>query len=179
MHRKPIVKLLTDYALVYPEEKVVVDQYLDFVQSHENCFSRTELSGHVTGSAWVVNRAGTHVLLTHHRKLNIWVQLGGHADGQADILLAARREAIEESGIESLIALDDALFNIDIHPIPERGDEPAHLHYDATFIFQTTVSDDFVVSEESHALEWVDISHVSQKSSEACMLRMASKWQSR
>lgn len=177
MHRDPLLKLLQAYRLRYPQEAAAVDQYIDFVQAHENCFSRTQLSGHVTGSAWLVNRAGTHVLLTHHRKLNIWVQLGGHADGQTDILAAARREAIEESGIESLATLSAALFNIDIHPIPERGDEPAHLHYDATFTFQATDSDDFVVSEESHALEWVEVSRLAEKTSEHCLLRMAAKWQ--
>lgn len=176
MHRTPLKNLLQDYCARYPEETEVVDQYLEFVNSHDNCFSRKQLNGHVTGSGWVVNRAGTHVLLTHHRKLNIWIQLGGHADGQTDVLSVARREATEESGINTLITLSESIFNIDIHSIPERGHEPTHWHYDATFAFQTTESDEFVVSDESHALEWVDIAGMSYKTKEKSMLRMAKKW---
>lgn len=176
MHRQPLIQLLQHYVSVYPQERAVVDQYLEFVNSHVNCFSRTELSGHVTGSAWVVNKAGTHVLLTHHRKLNIWVQLGGHADGQTDALAVARREAIEESGLQNLVTLSDQLFNIDIHPIPERGDEPTHLHYDATFTFQASDTEEFVVSDESHSLEWVEISRMWQKTDEESVMRMADKW---
>ena len=72
---------------------------IDFIARHEDCASRSLSIGHMTGSAWVVNPALTHTLLTHHRRLDLWVQLGGHVEDDADMLAAARREAHEESGL--------------------------------------------------------------------------------
>ena len=146
MHRQAITQLLSDYGTRYPEEANTTTRYQQFVAQHEDCFERSQLAGHVTGSAWLVNRAGTHVLLTHHRKLNIWVQLGGHADGESDPLNVALRAAREESGIADITAVTDALFDIDIHRIPQRKSEPAHYHYDARFLLQTTESDSYSIS---------------------------------
>lgn len=179
MHRQTIVDLLTDYRLRYPDETGTVDQYLEFVNMYDDCFERTQLLGHVTGSAWLVNQAGTHVLLTHHRKLDIWVQLGGHADGDSVPLNVALREAREESGIDAISAVSEDLFDIDIHEIPARKSEPAHFHYDARFLLQTTASDEFVISDESHALEWVDVERIADKTDEESMLRMAAKYRKR
>ena len=172
-----LVALLNEYQNTYPQESGTVQQYLNFVESYPDCFERTQLSGHVTGSAWLVNTAATHVLLTHHKKLNKWLQLGGHADGHPNALEVAIKEAREESGIENIKTISPKLFDIDIHEIPERKHEPAHFHYDARFALQVNGSDDFIVSEESHALEWINISELAQKTDETSMLRMAEKWQ--
>ena len=177
MSAKNLVNLLTDYLHSYPQEATTVNRYIDFVRNHSDCFERSQLAGHVTGSAWLVNRAGTHVLLTHHRKLNRCLQLGGHADGQTNALEVALKEATEESGIENIQALSEALFDVDIHQIPERNHEPAHFHYDARFALQVTDSDSFTVSDESHALAWVPISDMANHTDEVSMLRMADKWQ--
>jgi len=179
MHRQTIKSLLIDYQASYPAEAETISRYQMFVDKHEDCFERSQLAGHITGSAWLLNRAGTHVLLTHHRKLDIWVQLGGHADGETDPLTVAMREAREESGIADITSVSDSLFDIDIHLIPQRKSEPAHYHYDARFLLQTTITDDWVVSAESHALEWVDIKMIESKTSEESMIRMAHKWLNR
>ncbi|OED38590.1 hypothetical protein AB833_18835 [Chromatiales bacterium (ex Bugula neritina AB1)] len=176
MHRDPILQLLKRYGDRYPRERRTVDSFRAFVTDHEDCFERSQLSGHVTGSAWLTDRAGGHVLLTHHKKLNLWLQLGGHADGEADVLQVALREAIEESGIESLKAVGAELFDIDIHSIPARKHEPEHYHYDARFAFRCVETDQFTVSEESHALEWVAINRLKEKTSDESMHRMAEKW---
>jgi hypothetical protein len=81
MHRRGLIGLLEDYGRRHPAESAVVERFLAFVREHERCFERDCFPGHVTGSAWLVNGAGTHVLLTHHKKLGRWLQLGGHADG--------------------------------------------------------------------------------------------------
>ncbi len=179
MHRQLIQQLLSEYGTRYPAEAETTSRYAQFISDHEDCFDRSLLKGHVTGSAWLLNRAGTHVLLTHHRKLDIWVQLGGHADGDSNPLAVALREAREESGISHIRAVADTLFDLDIHLIPERKSEPAHYHYDSRFLLQTTKTDDFVVSDESHALEWVDITKINDRTAEASMLRMAEKYLSR
>ena len=176
MHRSNLLQLLNTYSKRWKDEAETVRRLIDFVEAHPDCFERSLSVGHITGSAWVVNRAGTHVLLTHHKKLDRWLQLGGHADGNSDILDAAQREANEESGLLGLKPISGDVFDIDIHLIPERKTEPAHYHYDIRFVFQTTESDEYVVSDESHDLAWVDIQRLEEFSDEASMLRMAEKW---
>jgi 8-oxo-dGTP pyrophosphatase MutT (NUDIX family) len=176
MHRNDLLEKLRAYADYWKEESETTGRFIQFVEKHPDCFERTLPIGHITGSAWLLHPAGTQVLLTHHKKLNIWVQLGGHADGNDDILKAALNEAIEESGIEEIVPLSRQIFDIDIHRIPERKNEPAHYHYDVRFAFKS-LSEDYVVSEESHDLEWVNIGQLEKYTSEPSMLRMKAKWQ--
>ena len=102
----------------------------------------------------LVDAAGQRVLLTHHRKLDRWLQLGGHADGNANLRAVALREAQEESGITDLRLLPRAI-DLDIHTIPARGGEPAHLHLDVRFLVAAPPDADAAASEESHALRWL------------------------
>ena len=179
MKREPILQLLTDYLIRYPEEEAVIARFKGFVETHPECFERTLQVGHVTGSAWVVNEAGTHVLLTHHKKLNKWFQLGGHADGETDILKAALIEVEEESGLAAFEPCSKAIFDIDIHAIPARGGEPEHFHYDVRFTVKSTGGHEYVVSAESLDLSWVDIEKLAEYTQEESMLRMGRKWLAR
>ena len=179
MSAENLINLLRVYRTSYPQELPTTDRYIQFVEDHSDCFERSLLVGHVTGSAWLVNAPGTHVLLTHHRKLGKWLQLGGHADGHADVLEVALREAREESGIQEIHAVESQLFDIDIHEIPARKNEPAHFHYDARFALRVGKSDAFTVSDESHALAWIEICEMAKHTDDASMLRMADKWQLR
>lgn len=176
MHRRDLLQQLERYLSRWAAEAGTVRRFVDFVASHEDCFERSLKAGHVTGSAWLVNAAGTHVLLTHHRKLDRWLQLGGHADGDPDVRRVALREAVEESGLEAVEPVSDDVFDIDIHEIPERGNEPVHFHYDVRYAMQVVGDMDFVVSDESHDLSWVEISTMADYSTEESMLRMARKW---
>lgn len=176
MHRTPLLQALAQYHTRYPDESRLIERFESFVRGHTDCFERSLLIGHITGSAWVVNEPGTHVLLTHHRKLNMWIQLGGHADGDADVCRVARREAKEESGLVKLVPVTEGIFDVDIHTIPERGDEPEHFHYDVRYAFRALGSDRFTVTEESHALSWTPVEDLSAYTDEISMHRMARKW---
>lgn len=176
MHRNHLLLQLEQYVDRYSEESEMLKRYLSFVRAHENCFERSLKIGHVTGSAWVVNKAGTHTLLTHHKKLNKWLQLGGHADGDADVLRVATREVAEESGIVEVVPVGRGIFDVDIHLIPARKDEPDHYHYDVRYALQVTGDEAYVVSEESHDLAWIEIDRLVEKTQEESMLRMARKW---
>jgi len=129
MHRQALLKLLGDYQPYDKDERDMYEMLVRFVENEDQCFERGLRIGHITGSAWIVDRERSHVLLTHHRKLDRWLQLGGHADGEADVLAVALREAREESGLEAVTPLLDTPYDVDVHPIPARGDEPRHLHY--------------------------------------------------
>ncbi len=176
MDRTGILQPLRDYRERWPAESETVDRFVGFVSGHPDCFERGLTIGHVTGSAWLVNRAGTHVLLTHHKKLDMWVQLGGHADGDADVFRVAWREAEEESGLENIEPVSDRIFDIDVHRIPARGAEPEHLHWDLRYAFRATDSEAYRISDESHDLAWVEIAGLRSVTREESMLRMARKW---
>ena len=176
MHRNQLLELLQDYQERYPEESSVAERLQNFVREHPDCFERSLSAGHITGSAWLVNRGGTHTLLTHHKKLNKWLQPGGHVDGNPNILESALREAQEESGIEGILPVFEEIFDIDIHAIPQHGSETEHYHYDVRFAVHTTDSEVYQVSDESHDLAWVEIQDVQQLTREESMLRMVCKW---
>ncbi|MEJ2130265.1 MAG: NUDIX hydrolase [Gammaproteobacteria bacterium] len=176
MDRQPLLDLLERYGTRHPDERCMVARFRDFVSENPLCFRRSLLQGHVTGSAWLVDRSRSRVLLTHHRKLDIWVQLGGHADGETDVLRVALREAREESGLARVRPLSEEIFDVDIHEIPAREHEPAHLHYDVRFALECFGDERFSVSDESHALEWVAIYRLPERTREESMLRMMRKW---
>ena len=176
MHRREILEELCVYQRRWEGESDTVQRFIDFVSSNVECFERRLKTGHVTGSAWVVNREGTHVLLTHHRKLNRWLQLGGHSDGDSDVARVAFREAREESGLSNIEILSEDIFDIDIHRIPERGEEPEHHHFDIRFSMQAVDSDLYIVSSESHALRWIYLEELHQFTNDESLLRMARKW---
>ena len=173
--RRALCELITEYAGRFPEESATCERLMQFVQSHADCFSRTCVPGHVTSSAWLLDTSGERVLLTHHKKLDIWVQLGGHMEGESSVLDSALREAREESGIAGIGVCSSALFDIDIHEIPARGADPAHLHYDCRFALQTESTNEFVLTEESHELRWVPVAEVSALTNEESVVRMVRK----
>ena len=175
MHRNKILTLLEEYQLNYPNEKEVVDRFTSFINENKNCFERTLLKGHLTGSAWVLNNNKTHVLLTHHKKLNKWLQLGGHADGDPNIINVALREVQEESGLKNVEVIPNKIFDLDIHLIPSRGNEPEHYHYDVRFLFGVNGDEKYIVSSESFDLSWVKLTDISKISSEKSLLRMVRK----
>ena len=175
MHRAPLLQLVESYKIRYPAETKTVSEYKDFVIANENCFERSLLEAHITCGAWILDGSGTKTLLTHHRKLNRWLQLGCHADGDHDVHRVAAKEAEEESGISTLELVSKDIFDIDIHKIPTQGDVPAHLHYDARFLFRTTDNEKYEVSNESIDIAWVKIDEIEKYSLEESILLMVEK----
>ena len=176
MDREEIIRQLRDYRTRWPDESEIVARFVDFVSANSACFERSLNIGHVTGSAWVVDGAGARVLLTHHKKLDMWVQLGGHADGDPDAFRVARREAEEESGLEAIEPVWPRIFDIDVHRIPARENEPEHFHWDIRYAFRVAGSEAYRVSGESRDLAWVEIASLGAVTREESMLRMARKW---
>lgn len=165
-----------DYARRWPDEAETAALFLALLADSADPFVRGRLDGHFTASSWLVDATGTRALLTHHRKLGRWLQLGGHADGDRNLAKVALREAEEESGLAGLY-VEPGLFDLDRHWIPERGDVPGHWHYDARYVVRTTDSEAFVVSEESLDLAWRDIAGIADDpGADESMRRMARKW---
>ena len=149
-------------------QRQVLQKFRYLLANSHDPLSRANRPGHITGSAYVTDEQMQRVLLTLHGKLNLWLQLGGHADkGQRDVAEVALREAKEESGLRELfffkmqhlfraVDLSDARipFYLDIHPIGAIGDDTAHLHYDISFLLIAQKTAPLLISEESHDLRW-------------------------
>ncbi|HEU4664443.1 MAG TPA: NUDIX hydrolase [Dokdonella sp.] len=173
------IALLDAYERAHPDELEAIAVFRQLVGTDADAARRERQAGHLTGSAWLVGADGTRVLLTHHRKLDRWLQLGGHADGDGDLARVALREAEEESGLRGL-EVERTVFDLDRHRIPARGDEPAHWHYDVRFVVRARGSEAFVVGEESHALAWRRIADIAcDETADVSLRRMARKWLAR
>ena len=176
---QPLAAALADYRRRRPDEAGVVDLFEALLADPGPVYERRRLAGHFTGSAWLVSADGERVLLTHHRKLGRWLQLGGHADGDEDLARVALREAEEESGLADLV-VQGGIFDLDRHAIPARGHEPEHWHYDVRFVVRATGSEAFAVGEESLDLAWVPIKDIAaDPSADESLRRMAGKWLAR
>ncbi|WP_430539311.1 NUDIX hydrolase [Luteibacter jiangsuensis] len=163
------------YAARWPDE-AGASHFIHWLREQPEPFRRETRAGHFTGSAWLVSADGERVLLMLHRKLGRWLQLGGHADGEVDLAAVALREAEEESGLRDLEVLP-AIFDLDRHLIPARGDEPAHWHYDVRHVVVARGDEAFTVNEESLALAWRSVSDIAaDPSADDSLRRMAGKW---
>ncbi len=170
----PIQERIQDYAIQFPAEAQIAARYHTLLTSPD-AFQRTHLPGHITGSAFIISEDQTQTLLVHHAKLNRWLQPGGHADGDTDVVRVALREATEETGVIRLELLSPAIYDLDIHPIPERKDFPAHDHYDIRFLLKASVTDTLIVSEESHDVRWVALDELERYNPEDSLIRLRDK----
>lgn len=183
MHRKPLLDLLEAYAEAWPNERDCALRILSLVQDHPDCFERSCRPGHITASAWVISADASKHLLVHHRKLNKWLQPGGHADGDPDCGAVALKEAQEESGIAHLQHYSPTPIDLDVHLIPARKSadgqliEDAHEHHDIRFLIQATTDAAPVVSHESNEVGWFTEEEVLERTQEVSVVRLLRKTQ--
>jgi 8-oxo-dGTP pyrophosphatase MutT (NUDIX family) len=177
MNKKQTLNLLTQHRPFDETETGFLAETIRFVEQHEDFWQRTTREGHLTGSAWVLSPDRSQVLLIHHTKLDRWFQPGGHAGDTDDSLLeTARREAMEECGLPELQHVQEEIFDIDVHPIPEKGAEPAHLHYDIRFLFRVENRNNHARDEtETKGMKWVNLAELTKKNVPSSLRRMAHK----
>jgi 8-oxo-dGTP pyrophosphatase MutT (NUDIX family) len=175
MHRQFLAQKLAQHTPLDDNEAEMLAQIARFVEEYEDCFERSLKIGHITGSAWIIDLDRSHALLTHHRKLDRWLQLGGHSDGDANTLNVALREGVEESGLQTLRPVSAAIFDVDVHLIPARKDEPDHYHYDVRFLLEADRNTPLVISEESNELAWVPLAEILNLNPDASIKRMVEK----
>jgi 8-oxo-dGTP pyrophosphatase MutT (NUDIX family) len=173
--RAALINAIREYKPVSNEEADFCPLFLSLL-NNSDCYQRDYLPGHITGSSFIVDETRTFTLLTNHAKLNKWLQPGGHADGEEDILNVSLREAQEETGLKNFKLLHDTIFDIDVHLIPARKEFPEHYHYDVRFLFEASRDESIILSEESHDLAWKpirDIALITEQN--ISMIRLAEK----
>lgn len=152
--------LVSNYHPTSAEQATVQAEILAFVDAHPDALWRSCETGHLTGSALVLDARGKRMLLLAHKKLARWLQPGGHADGDANLARVAWREATEETGIAHLKVYPQPV-DLDIHWV-ETAKEPGHNHLDVRFLVVAPPDAVAVGNHESHGLAWVDLDDVSK-----------------
>ena len=172
-----LARAIESYRQRYPEEAARVKRFQNLLSDGVAAFRRGRREGHFTASAWVVDEMGERLLLVHHRKLDKWLQPGGHADGELDLLRVAQKEVREETGVETVAPSWSAVFDIDIHPIPARGAVPGHEHFDVRYVLVAPGRQEPIGNDETHGAQWVELELLEGYTVEESILRMRRKWE--
>jgi 8-oxo-dGTP pyrophosphatase MutT (NUDIX family) len=137
------------------EEKAALERIRTLLATSPDPFTRAR-TDHVTGSAVVARPAGEAFLFVYHRRLDRWLQPGGHVEADdATVFETARREALEETGVSAFEEpIGSRILDVDVHPIPASADRPAHVHFDLRHLLTTTAERVAVQSSEVRAARW-------------------------
>lgn len=129
---------------------------------------RENLIGHLSASAWVVNKDRSKVLFAYHNIYDSWAWLGGHADGELDLLNVAVKEAQEEAGLKNIRVVSETPLSIEglfVRPHVKRGKfVPDHIHYNVTYLLEADENEEISFRvEESSAVGWIEIENLLDK----------------
>ena len=146
-------------------------QILDYMRRYSNIYERTNEIAHMTSSAWIINPSATHVLMVYHNIYNSWSWLGGHADGETDLLAVALREVKEEAGISHVCPVSEEIFSLESLTVDghvKKGKYvSSHLHLNVTYLleadFEEAVS---IKADENSGVAWFSPEEALKKSTE-------------
>jgi len=152
--RERLLEQLLNHESADAAEERNVAQVVKLLTTAADPFSRSHFDpGHVTASCFIVDGEG-RLLLHHHKRLNRWLQMGGHVDDGEYPVAAARREAWEESGLEDLV-VDEQILDVDVHAIPSSKGDPPHHHFDVRYVARTSSPHSINMRpDESNELAW-------------------------
>lgn len=166
--------VLQQYLQTFPQEASTIDaleQYLQYLPKNRNCHDK------LSGSAWIFNTSNGKILLNHHKKLNRWIQPGGHADKQdgENLQITAEREAREESGLAKLNLFAPNPIHIAIYL--QNNDKNPYYLFDFCYIFSTDETEIKASPRESNQLQWVSNATILREKPYSHCKILAKKWQ--
>jgi 8-oxo-dGTP pyrophosphatase MutT (NUDIX family) len=173
--RRWLLKRLERYEPYDEQEASMLLRLMSFAIANEKCCDRRLKAGHVVVGAWIVDRPRESAVLLHHRKLEKWLQPGGHVENDPSLIDAASREVSEETGLRKFRLLSAEIFDVDVHTIPARKSEPEHIHYDVRFVFEAAKGARLHLSDESNELEWVKLERITARNDSASIRRLVEK----
>jgi len=170
-----LIALIRDYEPYNEQEERDKNEILKRLVRDFGVYERINRGAHMTASAWVVSPDRKYVLMAYHNLYRSWSWLGGHADGERDLMQVARREVTEESGVQNVRAVSDEIFSIEILTVDgheKRGEYvPSHLHLNVTYLFEADMSDNLRVKpDENSAVGWIRVDELEKNVSEPWMM---------
>ena len=171
MNRQELMETIKAYQPFNEQEKMDKVLILNWIETQENAFSRDNTVAHMTASAWVVNKDRSKVLMVYHNIYNSWSWLGGHADGETDLLAVAIREVKEEAGISNVRPVSEEIFSLESLTVDghvKRGSYvSSHLHLNVTYLLEADAEEHVSVKEdENSGVAWFTLEEALNKSTE-------------
>lgn len=169
--RETLMKQLEKYIPFNEQEEQDKEMILQALRTQQNIFSRDNTYMHMTASAWIVNKNRTKTIMAYHNIYNSWSWLGGHADGDENLLAVALREAKEESGIKSVRPVSGDIFSVEVLTVDghvKKGSYvSSHLHLNVTYLIEADETDELMVKEDENSnVKWFDLEDAVAASTE-------------
>ncbi|TGE34941.1 NUDIX domain-containing protein [Desulfosporosinus fructosivorans] len=171
---------ITSYAPYNEQEKKDKELIIYCTEIFEDILTRNNKVAHITSSAFAVNRSKEKVLMIHHNIYNSWSWIGGHADGEEDLLEVAMKELKEETGVKNFHPVSSDIFSLDVLTVlghTKRGNYVSpHLHLSITYLIEVDENDLLIVKEdENSGVKWISIDELNIYSSEPHMHKVYEK----
>lgn len=169
--KKKLIQQIKDYQPFNQQEKVDKDIIIYYLENYEDIFYRTNLIAHMTASAWVLNKNKNKLLMAYHNLYDSWAWLGGHADGECDLLKVAIKEVQEESGVKTVEPITTDIYSLEILSVDGHFKNgyyvPTHVHLNLTYLLQADEKEIIVSKEdENSAVGWFTIDDAVKVSNE-------------
>lgn len=171
---KELYEKIKSYLPENEQEKNDQRIMLKYLNHFDDVLTRKNEMFHLTTSAWVVNKDRSKVLMVYHNIFDSWSWIGGHADGNPDLLQVAKREILEETGVSDIKAICDDIFGLSIHAVKSHMKKgkfvSSHLHYDVQFLFELSEKEATRISPfENSGVQWIDVDSILDKVTEEHM----------
>lgn len=172
---KNLIQQIEKYIPQGEQEACDKEQMLRFLECNPDCLTRENRIGHFTASVWAVNRERTKTLMVYHNLYDSWSWIGGHADGEADLLSVALRELWEETGVQHSRPVSSEIFSLETLTVDghiKKGNYvPSHLHFNVTYLVEADEDEPLVINEaENKGVRWWTFEEALKASTEAWMV---------
>ena len=171
MNRQELMESIRAYQPFNEQEEMDKSLILNWIETQDDAFSRDNTVAHMTASAWVVNKDRSRVLMVYHNIYDSWSWLGGHADGETDLLAVAIREVKEEAGISGVRPVSEEIFSLESLTVDghvKRGKYvSSHLHLNVTYLLEADPKENVSVkADENSGVAWFSPEEALGKSTE-------------
>ena len=161
------IEAINNYKPYNEQEEKDKQVILDYISKFDDILYRTNEFAHFVTSAFVVNETMDKVLFIHHNIYNDWVWIGGHADGESDLLVQAKRELEEESGLKNYTLLSNDFIALDILPVYNHYKNGkyvnAHVHLSVAYLFMAKESELVrIKADENNGVEWLELNKLNE-----------------
>ena len=171
MTRQQLIDAIEKYRPYNEQEEMDKPLILNWIKNEKDAFLRENKIAHITASAWVVNQDKSKILMVYHNIYNSWSWLGGHADGETDLLAVALREVKEEAGISHVSPVSEEIFSLESLTVDghvKKGKYvSSHLHLNVTYLLEADSEEAVSIkADENSGVAWFSPEEALKKSTE-------------